>query len=80
MGSRSACSSHWAARLGLTSASFTHCVSSQTFAPQAVPFSEQVIKGGINATPTVKLNGRAVSNATLVQPGTALQKLILAAR
>jgi protein-disulfide isomerase len=67
-------------KIGLTSASFTHCVSSQTSAPQAVPFSEQVIKGGINATPTVKLNGRAVSNATLVQPGTALQKLILAAR
>jgi len=28
----------------------------------------------------VKLNGKAVSNATLVQPGTALQKLILAVR
>lgn len=67
-------------KIGLTSASFTNCVSSQTFAPQAVPFSEQVIKSGINSTPTVKLNGRAVSNATLVQPGTALQKLILAAR
>ena len=67
-------------KIGLTSASFTNCVSSQTFAPQAVPFSEQVIKSGITATPTVKLNGRAVSNATLVQPGTALQKLILAAR
>ena len=68
------------AKIGLTSASFTHCVSSQTYAPQAVPFSEQVIKGGVDATPTVKLNGRAVGLATLLQPGTALQKLILAAR
>jgi protein-disulfide isomerase len=68
------------AKIGLTSASFTHCVSSQTYAPQAVPFSDQVIKGGIDSTPTVKLNGRAVGLATLEQPGTALQKLILAAR
>ncbi len=67
-------------KIGLTSASFTHCVSSQTYAPQAVPFSEQVIKGGIDSTPTVKLNGKPVSNATLVQPGTALQKLIISAR
>jgi protein-disulfide isomerase len=68
------------AKIGLTSASFTHCVSAQTYAPQAVPFSQQVIKGGIDSTPTVKLNGTTVSNATLVEPGTALQKLILAAR
>ncbi len=67
-------------KIGLTSASFTHCVSAQTYAPQAVPFSEQVIKGGIDSTPTVKLNGTTVSIETLVQPGTALQKLILAAR
>jgi protein-disulfide isomerase len=67
-------------KIGLTSASFTHCVSAQTYAPQAVPVSEQVIKGGIDSTPTVKLNGTAVSNATLVEPGSALQKLILAAR
>jgi protein-disulfide isomerase len=67
-------------KIGLTSASFTHCVSAQTYAPQAVPVSEQIIKGGINSTPTVKLNGTTVSNTTLVQPGTALQKLILAAR
>jgi protein-disulfide isomerase len=67
-------------KIGLTSASFTHCVSAQTYAPQAVPFSQQVIKGGIDSTPTVKLNGKPVSSATLLQPGTALQKLILAAR
>ena len=56
-------------KIGLTSAAFTHCVSAQTYAPQAVPFSEQIIKGGIDSTPTVKLNGTAVSNATLVSPG-----------
>jgi protein-disulfide isomerase len=67
-------------KIGLTSASFTHCVSSQTFAPQAVPLSERIIKGGTDSTPTVKLNGTTVSIATLLQPGTALQKLILAAR
>ncbi len=66
-------------KIGLTSTAFTHCVSAQTYAPQAVPFSQQIIKGGIDATPTVKLNGKPVSNATLVEPGTALQKLILAA-
>ena len=68
------------AKIGLSSASFTQCVSSQTYAPQAVPLSEQIIKGGIDSTPTVKLNGTTVSNQTLIEPGTALQKLILAAR
>jgi protein-disulfide isomerase len=68
------------AKIGLTSTSFTHCVSAQTYAPQAVPLSQQVIKGGIDSTPTVKLNGQAIGLATLEQPGTALQKLILAAR
>ena len=67
-------------KIGLTSASFTHCVSAQTFAPQAVPLSEQVIKGGIDSTPMVKLNGTTVSDQTLLGPGTALQKQILAAR
>jgi protein-disulfide isomerase len=67
-------------KIGLTSTSFTHCVSAQTYAPQAVPHSEQIIKGGIDSTPTVKLNGTTVSDQTLVQPGTALQKQILAAR
>lgn len=55
-------------------------MSSQRYAPLGVPLSERIIKSGIDSTPTVKLNGTTVSNAILVQPGTALRKLILAAR
>ena len=66
-------------KIGLTSASFTQCVSSQRYAPLVVPLSERIIKSGITGTPTVKLNGKTVSNATLVQPGTAVRNLILGA-
>jgi len=66
-------------RIGLTSPSFTRCVSAQTYAAQAIPLSQQIIRGGITGTPTVKLNGQAVSNAVLVAPGGTLQKMILAA-
>lgn len=66
-------------KIGLTSGSFTQCVSSQKYAPLGVPLSEKIIKSGIDSTPTVKLNGKTVSNTILVQPGTALQKLILGA-
>ena len=66
-------------KIGLSSASFTQCVSSQKYAPLAVPHSERIIRSGIDSTPTVKLNGKTVSNPILVQPGSALEKLILAA-
>ncbi|MFI5067026.1 MAG: DsbA family protein [Streptosporangiales bacterium] len=66
-------------RAGLTSPSFTSCVSSQRYAPEAVPLSEQIIKSGITGTPTVQLNGHPISNSVLVVPGTALEKMILAA-
>jgi protein-disulfide isomerase len=66
-------------KAGLASPSFTRCVSSQHYAALAVPLSEKIIRSGINSTPTVKLNGTAISNATLVQPGNALEKLIEAA-
>ena len=66
-------------KIGLTSTSFMQCVSSQKYAPLAVPLSERIIRSGIDSTPTVKLNGKTVSNAILVQPGNALEKLILAA-
>jgi protein-disulfide isomerase len=66
-------------KIGLTSTSFTQCVSTQKYAPLGVPFSEQIIKSGITGTPTVKLNGKTISNATLVQPGNALKNLILGA-
>ena len=58
--------------------SFTGCLV-PAYAPLAVPLSEKIIRSGINSTPTVKLNGTAISNATLVQPGNALEKLIEAA-
>jgi protein-disulfide isomerase len=66
-------------KIGLTTPSFTHCVSSQKYAPLNVPLSEKIIRSGIDSTPTVKMNGKTVSNAILVQPGTGLQKLILGA-
>jgi protein-disulfide isomerase len=67
-------------RAGLTSAAFRSCVSSQRYAAQAVPLSEQIIRGGITGTPTVKLNGHTVSNAVLIAPGSTLRKMILAAK
>ena len=65
-------------RIGLTSPAFTQCVTSQRYAGQAVQVSQQIIKGGITGTPTVKLNGQVVSNGILVSPGSKLQKMILA--
>jgi len=44
-----------------------------------VPLSERIIRSGTDSTPTVKLNRKSVSNAIPVQPGSALEKLILAA-
>jgi protein-disulfide isomerase len=67
------------ARLGLASTPFTQCVSGQRYAAQAIPVSQQVIKSGITGTPTVKLNGKAVSNSVLISPGSGLRNLILAA-
>ena len=66
-------------KAGLTSPSFRSCVSSQRYAPEAVPLSEQIIKSGITGTPTVRLNGHVVSVSVLVTPGTGLQQMILAA-
>jgi len=63
-------------KIGLASPSFTGCVKSQKYAPLGVPLSEQIVRSGINSTPAVKLNGKTVSNAILVQPGNALEKLI----
>jgi protein-disulfide isomerase len=66
-------------RIGLTSPAFTQCVTSQRYAGQGIKVSQQIIKGGITGTPTVKLNGQVVSNDILVSPGNTLQKMILAA-
>lgn len=66
-------------RIGLTSPAFTRCVSSQKYAPGIVGLSEQLSRDGINATPTVRLNGHPVSINVLVEPGSTLRQLILAA-
>jgi protein-disulfide isomerase len=67
-------------KAGLTSSSFTTCVTNQRYAAEDVPFSEQILKGGITGTPTVRLNGHVVSNQILLTPGTGLEKMILAAK
>jgi protein-disulfide isomerase len=66
-------------RIGLAGPAFTRCVSSQQFAPDIVGVSERVQRAGVNATPTVTLDGHAVSTDVLVTPGITLRQMILAA-
>jgi protein-disulfide isomerase len=66
-------------RIGLTSPGFIQCVTSQRYAAQIVPLSTLINKHGINATPTVLLNGRSLSLTTLVSTTGALAEVIRAA-
>jgi protein-disulfide isomerase len=66
-------------RIGLASSAFTQCVTSQRYAAQLVPLSNRIVNGGVNATPTVRLNGQPVLLITLVSPNEVLSQLILAA-
>ncbi len=66
-------------RMGLTDGAFIQCVTSQRYAARLVPLSNQIFKSGINATPTVTLNGRPLNLATLVSPNGALSQAITAA-
>jgi protein-disulfide isomerase len=66
-------------RIRLTSSAFTQCVTSQQYAAQLVPLSNRIVNGGVNATPTVRLNGHPVLLITLVSPNEVLSQLILAA-
>jgi protein-disulfide isomerase len=66
-------------RLRLTSSAFTQCVTSQRYAAQLVPLSNRIVGSGINATPTVTLNGRPLSMATLESNNGALAQVIRAA-
>jgi protein-disulfide isomerase len=66
-------------RIGLTSSAFTQCVTSQRYAAQMVPLSNRIFKSGITATPTLLLNGRSLSLATLVSRNGALSQVIRAA-
>lgn len=66
-------------RIGLSSRAFTRCVSAQRYAPEIVPLSQRIIRGGVNATPNVFLNGQHVSVGVLATPGTTFRQMILAA-
>lgn len=66
-------------RIGLTSRAFIQCVTSQRYAAQIVPLSTLLNQHGINATPTVLLNGRSLSLTTLVSTTGALAQVIRAA-
>jgi protein-disulfide isomerase len=63
---------------GLTSSAFTQCVTSQRYAAQLVPISNGISRRGINATPTVTLDGRQISLSTLVLVNGALSQVITA--
>jgi protein-disulfide isomerase len=65
---------------GLTGSDFTQCVTSQRYAAQLVPLSNRITDSGINATPTVTLNGRHVSLSDLVTVNGALSNAIIGAR
>jgi protein-disulfide isomerase len=67
-------------RIGLTSSAFTQCVTSQRYAAQLVPLSNRIVNSGINATPTVTLNGRPLSMSTLQSNNGVLGQAIRAAR
>jgi protein-disulfide isomerase len=64
----------------LTGSDFTQCVTSQRYAAQIVRLSNRITDSGINATPTVTLNGRHVSLSDLVTVNGALSDAIIGAR
>jgi protein-disulfide isomerase len=66
-------------RIGLASSAFTQCVTSQRYADQLVPLSNRIVKDGINATPTVLLNGHSLSMSILDSTNGALAATVRAA-
>ena len=66
-------------RIGLASSAFTQCVTSQRYAAQLVPLSNRIVKDGINATPTVLLNGHSLSMSILDSTNGALAAAVRAA-
>jgi hypothetical protein len=66
-------------QIGLTSGAFTQCVTSQRYAAQIVPLSNRIVSSGINATPTVTLNGRPLSMSILETNNGVLAQTIRAA-
>jgi protein-disulfide isomerase len=63
-------------RIGLTGLAFTRCVTSQRYAAQLVPLSNRIVSSGIDATPTVTLNGRPLSMSTLESKNGVLAQAI----
>jgi protein-disulfide isomerase len=63
---------------GLTGSAFTQCVTSQRYAAQLVRISNGISRRGINATPTVTLDGRQISLSTLVLVNGTLSQMITA--
>src|ERR1019366_3394194 len=63
---------------GLTGSAFTQCVTSQRYAAQLVPISNEINRRGVKATPTVTLDGRQISLSTLVLVNGALSEVITA--
>ncbi len=66
-------------QIGLTGPVFTRCVASQRYAPEIVGVSDRILQSGVDATPTVRLNGHPVSLDTLVEPSITLRQMILSA-
>jgi protein-disulfide isomerase len=64
---------------GLTGTSFTNCVRTQRYVVQVHQETQAAIGGGVNGTPTVKVNGTALpTNETLTAEG--LRNAVVAAR
>ncbi|MDL4819846.1 DsbA family protein [Actinomadura opuntiae] len=68
----------WAAPYGLTGDDFKQCVRGQRFAGEVATVSRSYISAGVQGTPTVRVNGRALGNADLQTPD-ALRRAIEAA-
>src|SRR5215472_3443971 len=62
--------------VGITGPGFAQCVRSQRYAVQNPPVSDQIINGGVNGMPTVKLDGRVLSAN---QTSSGLRRQILSA-
>jgi protein-disulfide isomerase len=62
--------------VGVTNPGFAQCVQSQKYALQNPPLSDQIINGGVNGMPTLKLNGQVLSISTT---SSGLRQQILAA-
>jgi protein-disulfide isomerase len=64
---------------GITGSTFEGCVREQKYTPQVRQESQAAIGGGVNGTPTVKVNGTALpTNETLSAEG--LRNAVVAAR